>query len=164
MTVKLYTLTSSRSSRKAEEFLEDNNIPFVGQSMIHEPLTQEQLFEILSNSENGVEDILSKRSKDYQELTKEGIDFDELKLTELHKLIEGRPRMLRAPIMVKNQMTLVGYHEEEINMLINREDKRKEFQRTLKKIRAMENREFVEVGKFKMAKQDMKSGAYEKVI
>lgn len=125
MTVKLYIMTSSTSSRKAEKFLKDNNIEYNGQNVIHEPLTQEQLFEILTHTENGVDDILSYRSRDYKILSEQGISFDEMSLTELYEWIVEHPRLLRAPIIVAKGTTLVGYNDEEINMLIPKSERKR---------------------------------------
>lgn len=145
MSVKLYYVSSSASSRKARKYLVDNNIEFTEQSMILDPLSWEQLFEILRNTENGVEDILSLRSKDYEVLTKQGMNFEELTLTELHKVIEEHPRLLRAPIMTKKNVTLVGYNDEEIETLNNRKDKKKAYYEVLNRIRAEENRKLAEL-------------------
>lgn len=164
MSVTLYTLPSSSSSRKAKKFLEDNNISFTVQNMYQEPLSREQLYEILAHTENGVDDIISERSKEYEILKEQGIVFDELSLTGLYKLIRERPKLLKAPIMVKNKLTLVGYNIEEIHMLLNREDKKREFQNVLSRIRAMEDKEFVEQGIIRIAKHDMSAGAYERAI
>lgn len=125
MTVKLYVLPSSSSSRKAKKFLEDNNIPFTLQSMINEPLSKEQLFEILAYTENGVDDILSERSKEYNVLKKQGVVFDELSMSELYDLIRERPTLLKAPIMVSKNITVIGYNEEEISVLIPRSERKR---------------------------------------
>lgn len=138
MTVKLYTLPSNTSSRKAKAFLNDNNITFVEQNMFQNPLSWEQLFEILMNTENGVEDILSVKSKSYETLSKQGVDFDELTLTELYKMIVDHPKLLKCPIMVSRGTTMVGYNDEEISMLINREGKKKAFLEVLDTIRLVE--------------------------
>lgn len=164
MTVKLFVLPSSSSSRKAKKFLEDNNITFSIQNMCYEPLSKEQLFEILAHTENGVDDILADKSKEYGILTEQGVVFDELSLTELHKLFVERPTLIKAPIMVKNKLTLVGYNFEEVQSLLNREDKKKEFQRVLDKIRAKEDKEFAETGVVRITKHDKTTAVYEKAI
>lgn len=140
MTIKLYTLPSSTSSRKVKAFLIDNNIAFTEQNMVQDPLTWEQLFEILMCTENGVEDILSTRSKDYEALTRKGVDFDKLKLTELYNVVKNHPKLLKCPIMVSKGTTMVGYNDEEISMLINRDGKKKAFLEVLDAIRLDEDK------------------------
>ena len=151
MTVKLYSIASSGSSRKAVKYLLDNNIKFVEKRMDRETLSWEQLFEILMNTENGVEDILSTRSNDYKELTKDGIDFEELSLTELYYIVSKHPKILKAPIMVAKGVTLVGYNDEEIETLNNRNDKKKAYFEVLNRIRATENKD---LEKLKRTKHD----------
>lgn len=141
MTVKLYILPSSTSSRKTKAFLEENEVEYIEQNMMYNSLSWEQLFEILRHTENGVEDILSTRSKDYMTLTAQGVNFDELSLTELHRVIEGHPKLLKAPIIVAKGETLVGYNEEMISMLGNRKAKKKLYLEALNMIRSKEDKE-----------------------
>ncbi|WP_144509908.1 Spx/MgsR family RNA polymerase-binding regulatory protein [Bacillus sp. FJAT-22090] len=132
MTVKLYTATSNTSSRKFKKHLIENKIPYVEQNMDHESLTWEQLSEILLYTENGVEDILSLRSNAYIELIQQGIDFEELTLTELHALVIENPRLIKAPIAVAKNNTLIGFHEESVAMLKSKAERRSSFMEILK--------------------------------
>ena len=141
MSVKLYTLPSNRSCRKAVEFFIEKNVDFVEQKMTQEPLSRDQLFEMLMYTENGVEDILSTRSKDYERLSKEGIDFEDLSLTEFHNLIVEYPRMLRSPIIVAKNTTLIGYNEDEISIFDDRSVKKETYLKMLDTIRLKEDRE-----------------------
>ena len=141
MPVKLYTLPSNRSCRKAVEFFIGKNVDFVEQKMTQEPLSRDQLFEMLMYTENGVEDILSTRSKDYERLSKEGIDFEDLSLTEFHNLIVEYPRMLRSPIIVAKNTTLIGYNEDEISIFDDRSVKKETYLKMLDTIRLKEDRE-----------------------
>lgn len=151
MTIKLYTLPSSTSSRKVKSFLQDNNLEFTEQNMYQNPLSWEQLFEILMNTENGVEDILATRSKSYEALSSQGIDFDELTLTELYSVVADHPKLLKCPIMVGKGITMVGYNDEEISMLINRDGKRKAYLDVLDMIRLEEDKT---IGKIRTCKTD----------
>lgn len=151
MTVKLYVLPSSTSSRKVKAFLESKKIKFDVQNIFNDHLSKDQLFEILEHTENGVEDVLSTISKDYKRLSEQGIDFDELTLTRLHELIVENPRLLKAPIVVAKGMTLVGYSEEIVSMLDNRETKKEAYLKVLDMVRLREDKE---IGKLKSSKWD----------
>lgn len=151
MTIKLYTLPSSTSSRKVRAFLQDNNLEFTEQNMYQNPLSWEQLFEILRSTENGVEDILATRSKSYMALCKQGVDFEKLTLTELYEVIADHPKLLKCPIMVSKGTTMVGYNDEEISMLINRDGKKKAFLQVLDAIRLEEDKT---IGKARTTKWD----------
>lgn len=152
MTIKLYTLNHSTSSKKARGFLESKGLIFVEQSMSKESLSWEQLFEILMHTENGVEDILSLRSVDYRELVEQGIDFDELTLTELHYVVQRYPKLLRVPIIVTSNMTMVGYNNEKIQMLSSRGEKKKSFLEMLDRVRADEDKEIEKMYSSKRSK------------
>lgn len=151
MNVKLYTLPSSTSCRKTKAFLESNEVEYIEQNMVHDLLSWEQLFEILMHTENGVEDILSTRSKDYAELIGQGIDFDELSLTEFYYAVQRHPRLLKSPIIVARETTIVGYNEEVISMLSNRKSKKETYDKVLDMIRLEEAKD---IGKLKTSKYD----------
>lgn len=134
MTVKIYTLTSSTSSRRAVEFFIENNIEFEEQRMGINPMNKEQMMEVLEKTYGGIEDILSTRSKDYSILRKKGINFDDMNLTRMSELIEEYPRLLKAPIILDNNKVNVGYNDEEIRSFIPKEVRKKEMDRLLAKM------------------------------
>jgi Spx/MgsR family transcriptional regulator len=127
MEAKLYYTMSTRSLKQVRAYLEEQDVNYTSHSLSSATLTWEQLLEILMYTENGVEDILSVRSKDYFELIERGVNFDELTLTEFHELVTDRPRLIRTPILVAKNSTLIGYNEEEMNVLKNRKERKKMF-------------------------------------
>ena len=66
-------------------------------------------------SENGTEDIISKRSKIIQE---SNMDIEELSLRELVAFIQKNPSILKRPIILNERNFLVGYDEEEIGAFV----------------------------------------------
>lgn len=130
--VIVYTLDPSKSFRKVRDFLQDNEVDFKIQRITKQSLSWEQLMEMLMYTTDGVYDVLSTKSKDYKLLTDQGVDFDELTLTELQQLIKKYPRLLSWPITVGKSSTLTGYNEEEIRTLMNR-SKKKDLYNELKK-------------------------------
>ena len=121
--VTLYTSPSCTSCRKARAWLKEHDIPFVERNIFSEPLSLAEIKTILRMSENGTEDIISKRSKAYQSL---GMDLDELPMTELYALIAQTPGLLRRPIILDDKRRQIGYNEDEIRRFLPR------------KVRAME--------------------------
>lgn len=121
--VTLYTSPSCTSCRKARAWLKEHDIPFVERNIFSEPLSLAEIKTILRMSENGTEDIISKRSKAYQSL---GMDLDELPMTELYALIAQTPGLLRRPIILDDKRLQIGYNEDEIRRFLPR------------KVRAME--------------------------
>jgi len=116
--LKLYTSPSCTSCRKARAWLQENQIEFVERNIFSEPLTQDELKEILRMTEDGTEEIISTRSKVFQKLD---VDLDELSLPELLDLVQKNPGLLRRPIMIDEKRLQVGFNEDEIRRFLPRE-------------------------------------------
>lgn len=128
--VTLYTSPSCTSCRKARAWLKEHDIPFKERNIFSEPLSINEIKQILQMTENGTEEIISKRSKAYQKLH---IDLDELPLQNLFELIQHDPGLLRRPIILDEKRLQVGYNEDEIRRFLPREVRALE----LKRIQAM---------------------------
>lgn len=116
--VILYTTPSCTSCRKARAWLKEHNIPFTERNIFSEPLTKDEIKQILQMTEDGTEEIISKRSKAYQELN---LDLDIIPMKELFDLIQEKPGLLRRPIILDNKRLQVGYNEDEIRRFLPRE-------------------------------------------
>lgn len=95
--IKLYTSASCTSCRKAKAWLRENGLAFEERNIMSNPLTKDEIKEILTMTETGTDEIISTRSKVYEKLD---VDFDELSLFQ------------------------VGYNEDEIHQFIPREVRR----------------------------------------
>ncbi|WP_354632573.1 transcriptional regulator SpxA [Levilactobacillus brevis] len=126
MTVTLYTSPSCTSCRKARLWFEEHGIAYREQNIFSEPLTVNDIKSILRLTEDGTEEIVSKRSRAYQELT---VDLDDLPLRDLYALIQEHPGILRRPIMVDEKRLQVGFNEEEIRHFLPRKVRALELQR-----------------------------------
>ncbi|CZQ91614.1 transcriptional regulator spx/mgsr [Trichococcus palustris] len=124
--VTLYTSPSCTSCRKARAWLEENNIPYTERNIFSEPLSQIEIKNILKMTEEGTEEIISTRSKAFQELN---IDLDELPLNNLFALIQENPGLLRRPIILDEKRLQVGYNEDEIRRFLPREVRAMELQK-----------------------------------
>ena len=116
--VTLYTSPSCTSCRKAKAWLQENGIPFKERNIFSEPLNIDEIKNILRMTEDGTEDIISKRSKAYSKLN---VDLDELPMKQLYKLISKNPGLLRRPINVDEKRLQVGYNEDEIRRFLPRQ-------------------------------------------
>ena len=124
--VTLFTSPSCTSCRKARAWLQEHDIPYQERNIFSKPLTDDEIKEILQMTENGTEEIISKRSKAYKKLN---VDLNELPLKQLFALIEKNPGILRRPIILDEKRLQVGYNEDEIRRFLPR------------KVRAMELKE-----------------------
>ncbi|MGM9909100.1 MAG: transcriptional regulator SpxA [Limosilactobacillus vaginalis] len=115
--VTLYTSPSCTSCRKARAWLQEHNIPFEERNIFSNPLSVDEIKNILRMTEDGTEDIISKRSKAYQNLN---VDLNTLPMKELFKLISENPGLLRRPIIMDDKRLQVGYNEDEIRRFLPR--------------------------------------------
>ena len=121
--VDLYVSPSCTSCRKARAWLEKHNIPFKGRNIFSEPVTKEELLKILRMTENGTEEIISTRSRAFQQLK---INLDDLSIDQLLDLVEKNPSLLRRPIIMDDRRLQVGYNEDEIRRFLPRKVRRLE--------------------------------------
>lgn len=124
--VTLYTSPSCTSCRKARAWLEEHNIPFEERNIFSNPLNVDEIKQILQMTEDGTEEIISKRFKIFQDLD---IDLDELPLQKLYTLIQKNPGLLRRPIIMDSKRLQVGYNEDEIRRFLPRDVRALELQR-----------------------------------
>lgn len=116
--VTIYTTSSCSSCRKAVEWMKKHNIPFKEKNIFKERLTVKDIHNILKNTENGFDDIISTRSKIF---TESNLDIEEMKTSELEQLIIDNPSILRRPIIIDDDKIQVGYNDDEIRVFIPRE-------------------------------------------
>lgn len=115
--VTLYTSPSCTSCRKAKAWLEEHEIPYVERNIYSEPLSIEEIKEILRMTEDGTDEIISTRSKTFQKLD---VNLETLPLQDLFELIRENPGLLRRPIIIDEKRLQVGYNEDEIRRFLPR--------------------------------------------
>ncbi|WP_204552614.1 transcriptional regulator SpxA [Bacillus ectoiniformans] len=115
--VTLYTSPSCTSCRKAKAWLEEHEISYVERNIFSEPLSIEEIKEILRMTEDGTDEIISTRSKIFQKLN---VDLETLPLQNLFELIQNNPGLLRRPIIMDEKRLQVGYNEDEIRRFLPR--------------------------------------------
>lgn len=86
--------------------------------------------QVLRMTENGIEEIISTRSRTFQNLK---INLDDLSIDQLIDLVEKNPSLLRRPIIMDDRRLQVGYNEDEIRRFLPRKVRRLE----LEEIQAM---------------------------
>ena len=86
--------------------------------------------QVLRMTENGTAEIISTRSRTFQNLK---INLDDLSIDQLIDLVEKNPSLLRRPIIMDDRRLQVGYNEDEIRRFLPRKVRRLE----LEEIQAM---------------------------
>ena len=115
--VTLYTSPSCTSCRKAKSWLEEHDIPYTERNIFSEPLSIDEIKEILRMTEDGTDEIISTRSKSFQKLD---VNLETMPLHDLFQLIKDNPGLLRRPIIIDEKRLQVGYNEDEIRRFLPR--------------------------------------------
>lgn len=115
--VTLYTSPSCTSCRKAKSWLEEHEIPYTERNIFSEPLSIDEIKEILRMTEDGTDEIISTRSKTFQKLEE---NLESMPLQDLFELIKSNPGLLRRPIIIDEKRLQVGYNEDEIRRFLPR--------------------------------------------
>lgn len=116
--IKIYTAPSCSSCRKAKDFFKKEDIPYQEKNIFVNELNEVELKDILTKSENGTDDIISKKSKIIKE---NKTDINAMTISELIAFIRANPSVLKRPIMVDDTKMQVGYNSEEIRVFIPHE-------------------------------------------
>lgn len=127
--INLYVSSSCTSCRKARAWLKKHDIPFKERNIFSEPLTKEDIVNILRLTENGTEEIISTRSKAFQELH---VNLDDLSIDQLLDFVEKNPSLLRRPIIMDDRRLQVGYNDDEIRRFLPRKVRRLELAKAQK--------------------------------
>ena len=130
--VTLYTTPSCTSCRKARAWLEEHQIPYTERNIFSEPLSLQEIKDILRLTEEGTEDIVSTRSKAYSDLN---IEISEISLNDFYRIVQEQPGLLRRPIMIDEKRLQIGFNEDEIRRFLPREVRALE----LRKVQALVN-------------------------
>ena len=122
--IKLYISPSCTSCRKAKAWLEENEMDFEEKNIYHEPLTKDEIKEILMLTDEGTEEIISYRSEAYQNLER---DIEDFSMNELLDLFIEEPSLIRRPIIMDDRRLQIGFNDEEIRMFLPREIRNAEY-------------------------------------
>lgn len=119
--IVVYTSPGCASCRKVKQWLKDRDLPFIEKNIFKTLLNDNEIKHLLMRSENGTDDIISKRSKIIQE---KNIDIDSMTTDQLIHFIKTNPSVLKRPIILNEQNFQVGYDEEEIGVFVPKELRR----------------------------------------
>ena len=116
--IVVYTSPGCASCRKVKQWLKDRGIEFIEKNIFKTLLNDVEVKYLLKRSENGSDDIISKRSKIIQESK---IDIDSMTTDQLVQFIKQNPSVLKRPIIISETNFQVGYDEDEISVFVPRE-------------------------------------------
>lgn len=114
-----YTYPSCTSCRKTKAFLQEQQLNVNERHIFRDAPTVDELLTLLALSEDGVDSLLATRSQAFKQLN---VDVDELKLSELLKLMSENPKLLKRPILTDGKEVIVGYDKASIETYARRHD------------------------------------------
>lgn len=129
--IQLYVVPGCLSCRKARTWLEENEIDYEEYNLFSDPPSVLALKTMLQMTEEGTTELISVRSKSFQELE---IDLNDLSISHFFELIQTNPGLLRRPIIMDTKRLVVGYNEDNIRAFLPREVRKIELQRMQKVI------------------------------
>ena len=115
--IKIYTISSCTSCKKAKTWLNAHQLPYKEQNLGKEPLTKQEILDILSNTEDGIESIVSSKNRYAKALN---CNIEDLSLSQVIDLIQENPRILKSPILIDDKRLQVGYKEDDIRAFLPR--------------------------------------------
>lgn len=116
--IVIYTSPGCASCRKAKAWLKEHDKSYVEKNIFSTILNDKELRFLLTRSENGTDDLISRRSKVLQNTD---VDIDSMNLNTLIKFIQCNPSVLKRPIILDEDRMLIGYDNEEIEVFDNDE-------------------------------------------
>lgn len=111
--IVIYTSPGCASCRKVKQYLKDRELKFIEKNIFKTLLNEKEIKYLISRTENGTDDLISKRSKIVQE---NNYDIDKMSVNELCKFICDNPSILKRPIIIDDKNLQIGFDEEEIEV------------------------------------------------
>lgn len=111
--IVIYTSPGCASCRKVKTFMKDREIKYIEKNIFKTLLNEKEIKYLISRTDNGTEDIISKRSRIFQE---GNYDLETMSLDELCKFVCDNPSVLKRPIIIDDKNLQVGFDEEEIEV------------------------------------------------
>ena len=113
--LRVYTTPNCSSCKKVKGFFDKYHIEYTEKNFFSTPLTREDVYKMLSYSENGFSDLIATRSKIIKE---NDIDIDKMKTSELIDFIIANPSILKRPIIISDMEMQIGYNDEDITLFV----------------------------------------------
>lgn len=115
--IKIYTVSSCTSCKKAKNWLNAHQLSYNEHNLGKEAITKEEILDILTKTENGIASIVSSKNRYAKNLD---CDIEELSVNEVIDIITANPRILKSPILIDEKRLQVGYKEDDIRAFLPR--------------------------------------------
>lgn len=119
--LKIYTVSSNQETKEAESWLYAHRIKFVEIDILTELISSEEILQIVSLTENGIEEIISTETRAFTRLD---IDPNGLGLEDFMELIEENATLLKVPLMLNEKHLQVGFDKEKMQKFLDKPSKK----------------------------------------
>ncbi|GGE46754.1 regulatory protein MgsR [Pullulanibacillus camelliae] len=109
-----YTYPSCTSCRKTKAWLKQHHIHYEERHIFKETPNIDELMQIIQLTTDGIKEILATRSETFKNLD---VNIDELKVSEVLKLLHDEPKLLRRPILTDGEKLIVGFNRTRLQQL-----------------------------------------------
>ncbi|MBK5076277.1 transcriptional regulator Spx [Lactococcus lactis] len=129
--IRFYSSFSSSSSRKARHWLTNHKLEFLEIKINSHHFTDIEIKHILSLTESGTDDIISKHCNGYKNIAP---FLNDLTLNELVDKINQSPSLLKRPLLIDDKRLQVGFNEEQLRKFLPRDFRHAEKENFLNRI------------------------------
>lgn len=120
--VKVYYRNRCTSSKRAIQWLNDYDIDISKKNM--QEISNDELVNILSSTNNGISDIL-RNYKKFSSHKKLKVDvLKEMTFNEALDFLKKNTDIIQTPIIIEEKKILIGYNSEQIRMFLPKEYRR----------------------------------------
>ena len=113
MTTTLYGISNCDSVKKAQKWLQQNNLPYTFHDYRKDGLDNQLIESFLANVEWS--DLLNKRSTSYRQLSAE--QKENLSAETVIKLFIEYPTLIKRPLLIHNNQYQLGFNSDNYNTL-----------------------------------------------
>lgn len=120
--VKVYYRNRCTSSKRAIQWLNDYDIDISKKNM--QEISNDELVNILSSTNNGISDIL-RNYKKFSSYKKLKVDvLKEMTFNEALDFLKKNTDIIQTPIIIEEKKILIGYNSDQIRMFLPKEYRR----------------------------------------
>ena len=116
--IKIYIINNGSSVRRTKQWLMDHNLDYEEINLLTNSICREDFYKILSMTDRGVEDLISKRSLVYKKLS---LDFEKLYIEDVIQIMNENSGLFRCPIIVDESHLQIGFNKDDIRQFIPHE-------------------------------------------
>lgn len=109
--IKFYFHTNNPAKRRAEKWLTKHGLDFQSRNLNKDPLTRDEVLQLLELSPDGTETLVSERSKATKELYAK---HPAPTMNQLIDAIQETPQILKSPLIVSGHKMLTGFNADKM--------------------------------------------------